>query len=196
VQGDGLLIPQGSPISWIYTVTNTGNVPLSNVQVTDNKGVVPVYKSGDTNQDGKLDLTESWVYSANGTAISGSYQNLGTAQGSYSDGLNNLASPTASDPSSYTGVRPPGARTPGFWQAWTAVWDGTASNDSSFADRSDFLSQRHPATTLLRSYSRSSHRTDYGEREIAFPFFPFHLSNASSQRTIKLGRPHFTPFDF
>jgi hypothetical protein len=37
VQGDGLLIPQGSPISWIYTVTNTGNVPLSNVQVTDNK---------------------------------------------------------------------------------------------------------------------------------------------------------------
>src|SRR5919202_1833011 len=104
VQGDGLLIPQGSAISWIYTVTNTGNVPLSNVQVTDDRGVVPVYQSGDTNQDGKLGLTESWVYSANGTAISGSYQNIGTAQGSYTDGLNNPATPTASDPSSYTGI--------------------------------------------------------------------------------------------
>jgi hypothetical protein len=82
VQGDGLLIPQGSAVSWIYTVTNTGNVPLSNVQVTDNQGVVPVYQSGDTNQDGKLDLTESWVYSANGTAILGSYQNIGTTTGS------------------------------------------------------------------------------------------------------------------
>jgi uncharacterized repeat protein (TIGR01451 family) len=145
VQGDGLLIPQGSAISWIYTVTNTGNVPLSNVQVTDNKGVVPVYKSGDANQDGKLDLTESWVYSANGTAISGSYQNIGTAKGSYTDGLNNPATPTSSDPSSYTGVRPPGARTPGFWQAHFEVWDGVASNDSSFAGRSNF-----PASDILR----------------------------------------------
>jgi hypothetical protein len=145
VQGDGLLIPQGRAISWIYTVTNTGNVPLSNVQVTDNRSVVPVYQNGDTNQDGKLDLTESWVYSANGTAILGSYQNIGTARGSYTDGLNNPASPTASDPSSYTGVRPPGARTPGFWQAWPAVWDGVASNDSSFAGRPDF-----PASDLLR----------------------------------------------
>jgi len=145
VQGDGLLIPQGSPISWIYTVINTGNVPLSNVQVTDNQGVVPVYQSGDTNQDGKLDLTESWVYSANGTAILGSYQNIGTTTGSYTDDLTNPATPTASDPSSYTGVQPPGARTPGFWHAWPAVWDGVASNDSSFATRPNF-----PASDLLR----------------------------------------------
>ena len=144
-QGDGLLIPQGSAISWIYTVTNTGNVPLSNVQVTDDKGVVPVYQSGDTNQDGKLDLTESWVYSANGTAVLGSYQNIGTATGSYTDGLNNPATPTASDPSSYTGVQPPGARTPGFWQNHFEVWDGVTSNDSSFAGRSDF-----PASDILR----------------------------------------------
>jgi len=145
VQGDGLLIPQGSPISWIYTVINTGNVPLSNVQVTDNQGVVPVYQSGDTNQDGKLDLTESWVYSANGTAILGSYQNIGTTTGSYTDDLTNPATPTASDPSSYTGKLPPGARTPGFWHAWPAVWDGVASNDSSFATRPNF-----PASDLLR----------------------------------------------
>jgi uncharacterized repeat protein (TIGR01451 family) len=144
VQGDGLLIPQGSPISWLYTVTNTGNVPLSNVQVTDDKGVVPVYQSGDTNQDNKLDLTESWVYSANGTAILGGYQNIGTTTGSYTDDLTNPATPTASDPSSYTGKLPPGARTPGFWQNHFEVWDGVTSNDSSFAGRSDF-----PTSDLL-----------------------------------------------
>jgi len=145
VQGDGLLIPQGSPISWIYTLTNIGNVPVSNVQVTDDKGVVPVYQSGDTNQDNKLDLTESWVYSANGTAILGSYHNIGTATGSYTDSLTNPATPTASDPSSYTGVRPPGARTPGFWQNHFEVWDGVASNDASFANKPDF-----PASDILR----------------------------------------------
>jgi len=145
VQGNGLLIPEGSPISWMYTLTNTGNVPLSNVQVTDNQGVVPVYQSGDTNQDDKLDLTESWVYSANGTAILGTYENIGTARGSYTDDLNNLATPMiVSAPSSYTGMQPPGARTPEFWGNHSEMWDGTASNDSSFAGSSGF-----PASDIL-----------------------------------------------
>ncbi|MEG3919857.1 hypothetical protein QUA07_12035 [Microcoleus sp. T3_A4] len=184
VQGDALLIQQGSPVTWIYTVTNTGNVPLSNVQVTDDKGVVPIYSSGDTNQDGKLDLTESWVYSASGTAISGSYQNIGTTTGSYTDGLNNPATPTASDPSSYTGVRSLGARTPGFWQRWTDVWDGNASNDSSFAGKSDFptsdilLSPYSAATVdpvtgqtalgiLVGDYNRNG-KTDAGENTVFY----------------------------
>jgi hypothetical protein len=184
VQGDGLLIPQNSPISWIYTVINDGNVPLSNVQVTDNKGVVPVYQSGDTNQDGKLDLTETWVYSANGTAILGSYQNIGTVTGSYTDDLTNPATPTASDPSSYTGKVPPGARTPGFWSNWTAVWDGVASNDSSFANKSgfptsDILLPPYSAATvdpvtgqtalgiLVGDYNRNG-KTDAGENTLFY----------------------------
>jgi len=184
VQGDGLLIPQGSPISWIYTVINNGNVPVSNVQVTDDKGVVPVYQSGDANGDGKLDLTETWVYSANGTAILGSYQNIGTVQGTYTDDLTNPATPTASDPSSYTGVRPPGARTPGFWSNWPAVWNGTASDDSSFAGRSDFptsdilrppysAATRDPVTgqitvgILVGDYNRNG-QTDAGENTLFY----------------------------
>ncbi|MEG4086673.1 DUF7507 domain-containing protein [Microcoleus sp. POL10_C6] len=184
VQGDALLIQQGSPVTWIYTVTNTGNVPLSNVQVTDDKGVVPIYSSGDTNQDGKLDLTESWVYNASGTAILGGYQNIGTTTGSYTDGLNNPATPTASDPSSYTGVRSLGARTPGFWQRWTDVWDGNASNDSSFAGKSDFptsdilLSPYSAATVdpvtgqtalgiLVGDYNRNG-KTDAGENTVFY----------------------------
>ena len=63
--GDGLNILTGESISWRYTVTNVGNVPLSNVTVTDSKaGVTPAYVSGDTNGDGKLDLTETWIYAA------------------------------------------------------------------------------------------------------------------------------------
>ena len=84
---DGLTIITGTTITWPYTVTNVGNVPLSNVTVTDSKtGVTPAYVSGDANSDGKLDLTETWIYEATGTAIVGSYSNTGTATGSYTDG--------------------------------------------------------------------------------------------------------------
>jgi len=78
---DGLYIHTGDPVTWTYTVTNTGNVPLSNVKVTDSKGVTPVYQSGDTNGDGKLDLTETWIYEASGTAIAGQYNNTGFTEG-------------------------------------------------------------------------------------------------------------------
>ena len=47
---DGLSIPVGEPVTWSYTVDNTGNVPLSNIEVTDNRGVTPVYVSGDANE--------------------------------------------------------------------------------------------------------------------------------------------------
>ena len=140
VQGDGLLIQQGSAIDWLYTVTNTGNVALSNVSVTDNKlaaGAITLV-SGDTNSDGKLDLTESWLYKASGTAITGSYQNTGTATGSFTDSLGTTKPVTDSDDSSYTGVVSPGARTPGFWKNWAAVWDGNATNDSTFKGRAGF----------------------------------------------------------
>src|SRR6185436_18660900 len=103
--GDGITILTGESISWQYTVTNTGNVPLSSVMVTDNQpGVTPAYQSGDTNNDGKLDLTESWVFIATGTAIAGNYSNTGTAKGSFTDTAGHTKTSTATDPSSYFGA--------------------------------------------------------------------------------------------
>ena len=103
LSGDGLIVVAGEPISWLYKVTNTGNVVLSNVTVTDDQGVTPVYQSGDSNSDGKLDTTETWIYKASGTAHEGDYTNVGTVSGSYLDYTNHISSVTASDSSSYYG---------------------------------------------------------------------------------------------
>ena len=112
----GLSIAVGSAVTWTYTVTNTGNVPLSNITVTDNKGVTPVYQSGDSDNNGKLDIHESWIYQASGTAVAGQYTNIGTAKGTPPTG--NLVS--ASNPDNYFGKSACLAtRTIGFWETHT-----------------------------------------------------------------------------
>jgi len=95
---DGPPVSVGDPITWQYVVTNPGTVPLGNVTVTDSVGGVnPAYVSGDTGNVGFLDLTETWIYEAYGTATVGQYANLGTATGD-SDGF----TVSDTDPSYYT----------------------------------------------------------------------------------------------
>ena len=97
---DNQSIPEGSAIGWKYIATNSGNVPLTGVTVTDDVlGVNPAYQSGDANTNNVLDVSESWVYTASGTAQSahlGTYTNLGTANGTYQTNA-----VTATDPSWY-----------------------------------------------------------------------------------------------
>ncbi|HET8654380.1 MAG TPA: DUF11 domain-containing protein [Longimicrobiaceae bacterium] len=113
----GPLVDVGSTVTWTYNVTNTGNVPLSNIVVTDDQGVTPVYQSGDVNGNTLLDLTETWTYTASGTAVAGQYENTGTATGSW-----NGTTVTATDPDHYFGKTapppPPGTEgcTPGYWK--------------------------------------------------------------------------------
>src|SRR5262249_50686521 len=112
--GDGLTILAGEAISWKYAVTNTGDVALSNVTVTDSiAGVTPtpvlgpdhVHNIGDTNTDGKLDLTETWIYKASGVATAGPYSNTGTAKGtSVPDSAGHTSTVTDTDDSGYTGL--------------------------------------------------------------------------------------------
>jgi uncharacterized repeat protein (TIGR01451 family) len=82
---------EGDTIVYTYTVTNPGDVPLSSVSVTDNTiGVVP-YQSGDTDDDGRLDTDETWIFTAahnvtgdddsplaNTAAAAGTYAGFGT----------------------------------------------------------------------------------------------------------------------
>jgi uncharacterized repeat protein (TIGR01451 family) len=97
----GPYIPIGAPVTWTYEVTNPGTVPLNNITVTDSMGVTTAYVSGDTSNIGVLDLTETWLYQASGTAVAGQYSNIGTATG-YSGGF-----PVSdTDPDHYFGSSP------------------------------------------------------------------------------------------
>ncbi|MCI0440522.1 MAG: hypothetical protein L0177_15525 [Chloroflexi bacterium] len=106
----GPFIPVGDPVFWTYEVTNTGNVPLNNVTVTDDQGVA-VSCPKDT-----LAVGESMTCTASGVAVAGQYANLGTTTGTDDSGT----TVTDSDPSHYFGSEPPPAGgegcTPGYWK--------------------------------------------------------------------------------
>ncbi|MBT8137041.1 MAG: hypothetical protein KJO54_08530 [Gammaproteobacteria bacterium] len=92
----GPFIPTGDAVLWEYEVTNTGNVTLSNITVTDNQGVM-VSCPGDTLEPG-----ESFICTANGTALAGQYENLGTVIGDPPQGM----PVDDEDPSHYFGANP------------------------------------------------------------------------------------------
>ncbi len=57
------VLPQGPAlVTYVYTVTNTGPVPMYGVWVKDNKCEGVSFISGDTNNNSLLDLNEIWTY--------------------------------------------------------------------------------------------------------------------------------------
>jgi len=96
----GPILAVGAPVTWTYTITNTGDLTLTGVIVTDSvPGVTPVYVSGDDG-DGQLAPDERWLYQAQGIATAGQYVNVGVVRGL--DPASNVIS--ASNSSHYFGL--------------------------------------------------------------------------------------------
>jgi hypothetical protein len=111
----------GDTVLWTYVVTNTGDVQLTAVHVTDDKGVaVSCPKT-------VLQPSEMMTCTASGKAVAGQYSNVGTAVGT-PEGAPNV---TASDPSHYFG-RVAGGQgcTPGYWKNHTDSWPPTGYSTS------------------------------------------------------------------
>jgi hypothetical protein len=75
----------GETATYTLTVTNPGNVSLSNVRVTDDKcNNQPVRQSGDVNANNVLEVTETWTYTCSRVIVSAdvpSVRNVATAIG-------------------------------------------------------------------------------------------------------------------
>ncbi|HXW00567.1 MAG TPA: hypothetical protein VEC93_19275, partial [Anaerolineae bacterium] len=92
--GPSILV--GGSVNWTYLVHNTGNVTLSNIQVSDDQGVsVSCPKTS-------LSPDESMICTASGTATPGQYANTGTVTATPPLG----PAVTASDDSHYFGAVP------------------------------------------------------------------------------------------
>jgi uncharacterized repeat protein (TIGR01451 family) len=70
----------GGDVTYTYTVTNPGVVPMNNIVVTDDKCPSVSFISGDTNGNNLLDLGETWIYTCK-TNIKVSTGNVATAKG-------------------------------------------------------------------------------------------------------------------
>jgi len=112
----GPLVPKGGEVWWTYVVTNTGNIDLLDLVVTDDQvdaDEIDCDGTGSNAVAGPLAPGDSFTCVATGTAVLGQYANLGTvvAVGAPTTDVNGAPVPgvpvTDDDPSHYFGVEPP-----------------------------------------------------------------------------------------
>ncbi|TMJ01358.1 MAG: DUF11 domain-containing protein [Alphaproteobacteria bacterium] len=77
VVADGSANAAGDVINYTITVHNAGNMTLTGVTVSDPSVSSLNYLSGDTDGDNKLDLTETWTYTASHTVTQAEIDNGG-----------------------------------------------------------------------------------------------------------------------
>jgi uncharacterized repeat protein (TIGR01451 family) len=135
----------GDNITYTYTVTNTGYVPLSDVTVSDDLAGNAEYVSGDTNGGGLLDLEETWIYTIIDYIIpvdAPEYLcNIATAEGWYEE---DWASATSNEVCIHT----MGARTIGYWKNHSDNWCAFPRGSMFFAESSSTLLAYFPGNGI------------------------------------------------
>jgi uncharacterized repeat protein (TIGR01451 family) len=107
----GPLVATGGTVSWTYLVQNTGNIPLIDVNVSDDKQVTVTCPATRLEpSDGQPGGADEMTCTGTGTAIAGQYTNLGSVVATGADGDGNAVTPAGSvtddDPSHYFGSQP------------------------------------------------------------------------------------------
>jgi|GEM_PF-1377811 len=106
--GTGPYIAVGEAVTWTYTVTNTGDTALTDVVVIDDVEGPATFVLGDDNNNGAIDLAETWIYELTGVAGDGQYENeaVVTALPADPSGAAIIDAPevSADDPSHYFGA--------------------------------------------------------------------------------------------
>ena len=76
-----LSLPAGpGSVTYTYTLSNIGTVPVTNITMVGDSCDPIVLISGDTNNDYRLDVTDTWVYTCS-TILSNTHTNIVTATG-------------------------------------------------------------------------------------------------------------------
>lgn len=99
----GPSIGVGVPVNWSYLVTNTGEVALTSLVVTDDQLAAGSIDCGGVET---LAPGEMVLCTAEGTAIAGQYSNLATVTAIAADTSDPLCPIVGSDPSHYVGLEP------------------------------------------------------------------------------------------
>jgi hypothetical protein len=82
----GPTLPVGSTADFTYVVRNTGNIPLTNVTVTDDQGVIVTCPSGNPIPLLRRGRSETCTCTGSATVSPGQYTHRGSATGTAPDG--------------------------------------------------------------------------------------------------------------
>jgi len=129
-------IQVGATVTWTYAVTNTGDVPLTQVSVVDDQeGAVSCPRT-------VLSPGESMTCTAVGTAVAGQYENVGTVT-AYAPCGERVED---DDVSQYHGETAGGEGcTPGYWKNHTDSWPPTGYSPSQSVSSVFSTSATYPA---------------------------------------------------
>jgi uncharacterized repeat protein (TIGR01451 family) len=144
-RGEYIKIPVGSAIVWEYTITNQGNVSLSNIELSDQlTGAVSSANiiSRSLNDDNILNVGETWVYRVNGTAVEGNYCSDGVVKGTYKNCDDQQQSTSATDWNDYIGYSPKPTSSPRHNRQESWAENGSGSKNRRWEDRSDTFGDR------------------------------------------------------